>query len=70
MQNLVASSLKYETGTLSVLNQYLLPHQQVRHECSSVEAMKELIISLNIRGAPLIGLGASLLVAHLAEQGA
>ncbi|MEL0647456.1 S-methyl-5-thioribose-1-phosphate isomerase [Pseudoalteromonas agarivorans] len=70
MQNLVASSLKYENGTLSVLNQYLLPHQQVWHECSSVEAMKELIISLKIRGAPLIGLGASLLVAHLAEQGA
>ncbi|MDO6837227.1 S-methyl-5-thioribose-1-phosphate isomerase [Pseudoalteromonas carrageenovora] len=69
MQNLVASSLKYENGTLSVLNQYLLPHQQVWYECNSVEAMKELIISLKIRGAPLIGLGASLLVAHLAEQG-
>ena len=59
MQNLIASSLKYENGTLSVLDQYLLPHQQVWHECHSVETMKELIISLKIRGAPLIGLGAS-----------
>ena len=69
MQNLIASSLKYENGILSVLDQYLLPHQQVWHECHSVETMKELIISLKIRGAPLIGLGASLLVAHLAQLG-
>ena len=69
MQNLIASSLKYENSTLSVLDQYLLPHQQVWHECHTVETMKELIISLKVRGAPLIGLGASLLIAYLAEQG-
>lgn len=69
MQNLIASSLKYESNTLSVLDQYLLPHQQVWHECKNVETMKALIISLKVRGAPLIGLGASLLVAYLAEQG-
>lgn len=69
MQNLIASSLKYENGSLSVLDQYLLPHQQLWHQCHTVDAMKALIISLKIRGAPLIGLGASLLIAHLAEQG-
>ncbi|MGS0498507.1 S-methyl-5-thioribose-1-phosphate isomerase [Pseudoalteromonas mariniglutinosa] len=69
MQNLIASSLKYQNNTLSVLDQYLLPHQQVWHECHDVQTMRELILSLQIRGAPLIGLGASLLVAHLAEQG-
>lgn len=69
MQNLIASSLKYENSTLSVLDQYLLPHQQVWHECHTVETMKELIISLKVRGAPLIGLGTSLLIAYLAEQG-
>jgi methylthioribose-1-phosphate isomerase len=69
MQNLIASSLKYDNGILSVLDQYLLPHQQVWHECHDVETMKELIINLKVRGAPLIGLGASVLVAYLAEQG-
>ena len=69
MQDLIASSLKYQNNTLSVLDQYLLPHQQVWHECDDVASMRDLILSLKIRGAPLIGLGASLLVAHLAEQG-
>ncbi|WP_404341915.1 S-methyl-5-thioribose-1-phosphate isomerase [Pseudoalteromonas mariniglutinosa] len=69
MQDLIASSLKYQNKTLSVLDQYLLPHQQLWHECNDVATMRDLILSLKIRGAPLIGLGASLLVAHLAEQG-
>jgi methylthioribose-1-phosphate isomerase len=69
MQDLIASSLKYQNNILSVLDQYLLPHQQVWHECNDVDTMRDLILSLKIRGAPLIGLGASLLVAHLAEQG-
>lgn len=69
MQDLIASSLKYQNNTLSVLDQYLLPHQQVWHVCNDVDTMRDLILSLKIRGAPLIGLGASLLVAHLAEQG-
>lgn len=70
MQDLIASSLKYQNNTLSVLDQYLLPHQQVWHVCADVACMRDLILSLKIRGAPLIGLGASLLIAHLAEQGA
>lgn len=69
MQNLIASSLKYQNSCLTVLDQYLLPHQEVWHVCDDVDTMRELILTLKIRGAPLIGLGASLLVAHLAEQG-
>lgn len=69
MQDLIASSIKYQQNTLTVLDQYLLPHQQYWHVCNDVETMKELILTLKIRGAPLIGLGASVLVAHLAEQG-
>ncbi len=69
MQDLIASSIKYQQGVLTVLDQYLLPHQQYWHVCKNVETMKELILTLKIRGAPLIGLGASLLIAHLAEQG-
>jgi len=69
MQDLIASSLKYQNNSLSVLDQYLLPHQQKWHVCNDVDTMRDLILTLKIRGAPLIGLGASLLVAHLAEQG-
>ncbi|WOC26144.1 S-methyl-5-thioribose-1-phosphate isomerase [Pseudoalteromonas sp. N1230-9] len=69
MKDLIANSIKYQSGTLTVLDQYLLPHQQHWHVCHDVAAMKDLILTLKIRGAPLIGLGASLLVAHLAEQG-
>ncbi|MFC0117469.1 S-methyl-5-thioribose-1-phosphate isomerase [Pseudoalteromonas xiamenensis] len=70
MKTLVARSLKYQEGVVSVLDQYLLPHQTTWHICQSVEEMAELILTLKVRGAPLIGLAAALLVAHLAEQGA
>lgn len=70
MKNLIATSLKYTDGNLYVLDQYLLPHEQVWHQCGSVEAMISLIKKLQIRGAPLIGISSSLLVAHLASNGA
>ncbi|CAM4059142.1 S-methyl-5-thioribose-1-phosphate isomerase [Pseudoalteromonas byunsanensis] len=69
MQTLIARSLKYTNNELSVLDQYLLPHQEVWHACDSVAQMQSLILSLKVRGAPLIGLAATLLVAYLAEQG-
>ncbi|CCQ11188.1 Methylthioribose-1-phosphate isomerase [Pseudoalteromonas luteoviolacea B = ATCC 29581] len=70
MKELVARSLKFQHGVVYVLDQYLLPHKEVWHECRSVEQMAELILTLKVRGAPLIGLAATLLVAYLAEQGA
>lgn len=69
MKDLLARSLKFQHGTVSVLDQYLLPHQEVWHECRTVAEMAELILTLKVRGAPLIGLAATLLVAYLAEQG-
>lgn len=69
MKTLIARSLKFEAGVVKVLDQYLLPHQQVWHECRDVATMSDLILTLKVRGAPLIGLAASLLVAYLSEQG-
>ncbi|MEJ6474266.1 S-methyl-5-thioribose-1-phosphate isomerase [Pseudoalteromonas piscicida] len=69
MKTLIARSLKFETGVVKVLDQYLLPHQQVWHECHDVATMSELILTLKVRGAPLIGLAASLLIAYLTEKG-
>ncbi|TQF72476.1 S-methyl-5-thioribose-1-phosphate isomerase [Pseudoalteromonas luteoviolacea] len=70
MKELIAASLKYQGGKVQVLDQYLLPHQEVWHTCQDVASMQSLINNLQVRGAPLIGLAATLLVAYLAEQGA
>lgn len=69
MQILEARSLKYQDGAVWVLDQYLLPHQSKWHRCETVSHMQSLIVELKVRGAPLIGLAATLLVAYLAEQG-
>lgn len=69
MKDLISTSLKYQQGQLRVLDQHQLPDQENWLECTSVEAMVDMIRKLQIRGAPLIGIGASLLLAHLAEQG-
>ena len=68
MKNLISTALRYESGTLFVLDQHLLPHQEIWHECHTVESMEKMIQALQIRGAPLIGIGAALLVACLVEQ--
>ena len=70
MQDLIATSLKYQQGTLSVLDQHQLPDKEVWLACHSVTSMVDMIKKLQIRGAPLIGIGASLLLGHLSEQGA
>ncbi len=69
MKNLLATALRYETGTLLVLDQHLLPHCEQWLVCDSVETMVSMIQRLQIRGAPIIGIGAALLVAHLLERG-
>ena len=70
MKDLIATSLKYQQGQLWVLDQHQLPDNERWLECASVEAMVDMIRKLQIRGAPLIGIGASLLLALLAERGA
>lgn len=70
MKDLSATSLKYHQGQLLILDQHQLPHREIWLPCDSVDAMVAMIRKLQIRGAPLIGIGASLLLAHLAENGA
>lgn len=69
MKNLEATSIRYLNGSLEVLDQHQLPHQEIWLTCNSADDMIAMIKRLQIRGAPLIGIGASLLLAHLAEQG-
>ncbi|WP_423188049.1 S-methyl-5-thioribose-1-phosphate isomerase [Alishewanella sp. d11] len=69
MKNLLALSLKTVQGELYVLDQTLLPHQQNWLHCTTVTQMVSLIQRLQLRGAPAIGIGASLLLAYRATQG-
>lgn len=69
MKDLLATSIRYSNGQLAVLDQHQLPHKESWLPCSSADAMIGMIQRLQIRGAPLIGIGASLLLAHLAERG-
>lgn len=70
MKNLHATALRFEAGALWVLDQHLLPQREQWLACESVAAMVEMIQRLQIRGAPIIGIGAAVLVAQLLERGA
>jgi len=70
MQDLLATSLRYQNGQLYVLDQRLLPAEENWQICESVDDLIALIQGLAIRGAPLIGIAAALWVGHRAEQGA
>jgi methylthioribose-1-phosphate isomerase len=70
MQTLISTGLRYDGSQLWVLNQQLLPAVTEWIPCVTVAELVSLIQSLAIRGAPLIGVGASLLLGYLAEQGA
>lgn len=69
MKDLIATALRYRNQQLELLDQHQLPDRENWLRCNSVEAMVAMIRKLQIRGAPLIGIGAALLLAHLAEQG-
>ncbi|SIT05388.1 S-methyl-5-thioribose-1-phosphate isomerase [Neptunomonas antarctica] len=69
MHDLHATSIKYQNNKLYVLDQHQLPLVENWLACESVDAMVAMIRKLQIRGAPLIGIGASLLLGHLAAQG-
>lgn len=55
-------------GRLRILNQQLLPHEEIWLEIQSVEQMIEAIKSLKVRGAPLIGVAAAFALAQAALQ--
>lgn len=69
MKNLHGLSIKTEQNQLFILDQTLLPHQQLWRPCQTVTEMVQLIQRLQVRGAPAIGIAASLLLAYRAEQG-
>ncbi|MFE8045640.1 S-methyl-5-thioribose-1-phosphate isomerase [Brenneria goodwinii] len=69
MQNINTTSLKIVDGQLWILDQQALPQEKSWRPCPDAATLVEHIQALRVRGAPLIGLSASLLLALLAEQG-
>ncbi|MBL6988728.1 MAG: S-methyl-5-thioribose-1-phosphate isomerase [Bacteriovoracaceae bacterium] len=66
MQELISTGLRFVNNNLEILDQQLLPHKQVWIKCLSPEHMSEIIKALKVRGAPLIGVSASLAIASYA----
>lgn len=62
-------SLRYD-GSLSLLDQRLLPEEERWIDASAPEACVAAIQGLAVRGAPLIGVSAALCLAATAERGA
>ena len=69
MQNLKTTSLEIKQNQLWILCQQALPQQQNWLPAHTVDQLVHHIHTLSVRGAPLIGLSASLLLALLAESG-
>jgi methylthioribose-1-phosphate isomerase len=69
MQALNTTSLNLQNNRLQILDQQALPQEKRWLPCDSVDELVGHIRALRVRGAPLIGLSASLLLALLAERG-
>ena len=69
MQTLRTTSLEVRDNQLWILDQQALPQQQNWLPAHTVAQLVDHIHALRVRGAPLIGLSASLLLALLGEQG-
>lgn len=69
MQTLQTTSLRVRDNQLFILDQQALPQETRWLEANSVSALVDHILTLRVRGAPLIGLSASLLLGLLAERG-
>ncbi|WP_431223607.1 S-methyl-5-thioribose-1-phosphate isomerase [Serratia sp. L9] len=69
MQTLNTTSMVLKDNRFWILDQQALPQEKCWLPCDSVEQLVEHIRALRVRGAPLIGLSASLLLALLAERG-
>jgi methylthioribose-1-phosphate isomerase len=63
-------AIRYDQTCLSVLNQQKLPHEEEWIDVKSPEEMVEIITSLKVRGAPMIGIAAAFSLSKLAEEGA
>ncbi|TKI04876.1 S-methyl-5-thioribose-1-phosphate isomerase [Martelella alba] len=69
MQNISTTALRVQDDRMWVLDQQALPQQQTWHPVADAQALVAHIRALRVRGAPLIGLSASLLLALLAQKG-
>lgn len=69
MQTLSTTSLQVRDNQLWILDQQALPQQKNWLPAADVAQLVAHIHALRVRGAPLIGLSASLLLALLAENG-
>ncbi|MDR3670265.1 MAG: hypothetical protein P4L36_05445, partial [Holophaga sp.] len=63
-------ALRHDGRTLRILDQTLLPDQELWLEAGDPEIMIQHIRRLAVRGAPLIGVAAALALACLVETGA
>ena len=69
MKSLHSLALQFENNTLTVLNQKKLPAITEWLTCHHIDDMVEMISTLAVRGAPLIGVAAALALAQYVEQG-
>lgn len=56
---LIVKPLYFENGTLYILDQTRLPHEEVYLALNTVEEVVDAIKKLKVRGAPAIGIAAS-----------
>lgn len=62
-------AIRYNQGNLFILNQQKLPLEEEWIDVQTPEQMVEIIASLKVRGAPLIGVAAVCALAQMAERG-
>src|ERR1700676_4489388 len=67
--NLSSLAVQYDSSALKILNQQKLPGEEEWIDVTTPEQMVEIITSLKVRGAPLLGIAGILSLAQLAERG-
>ena len=51
--------MEWRAGELYLLDQTRLPHEEITFRCGSVDSVYSAILSLQVRGAPAIGIAAA-----------
>lgn len=68
MKTLQSDGLQYKDGQLLILDQTRLPNEEIWLNCQSLEEMYQAIFQLCVRGAPLIGVAASMFIGKYAME--
>jgi len=68
MKALISDALKFENNRLWLLDQTRLPHSEHWLPCDTAQQIFDAIVELKVRGAPLIGVAASLFVGKYAGE--